>query len=178
MGNYVVLFRAINVGGKRKVAMSDLTSLLENVGCSKVTIYIQSGNVILTSTKKTDALRNDIEKAFEKTFAFHSDVVIRSGEELKDIVITNPFLDRPGNQVVVSFLVAPPVENAEYDLRKGYKGDEQYKIINNNMYIYYPHGLGRSKFSGAYLDKKLGTMGTMRNIFTVTKLLDMIQSIH
>ncbi len=48
----IAILRGINVGGKRKILMSDLRSMCEDVGLKKVKTYIQSGNIIFTSDKQ------------------------------------------------------------------------------------------------------------------------------
>lgn len=47
--DYIVLLRGVNVGGKRKVSMTDLKKQLSDVGFEKVTSYINSGNIIMSS---------------------------------------------------------------------------------------------------------------------------------
>ncbi len=43
---FVVLLRAVNVGGTGKLPMSDLKRLCEKVGIRNVRTYIASGNVV------------------------------------------------------------------------------------------------------------------------------------
>jgi len=47
---YVALLRGINVGGKHKVPMKDLTRTVEDVGFRDVSTYIQSGNVLFSAS--------------------------------------------------------------------------------------------------------------------------------
>lgn len=47
--DYIVLLRGVNVGGKRKVSMTDLKVQLTEFGFEKVTTYINSGNIIVSS---------------------------------------------------------------------------------------------------------------------------------
>ncbi len=51
MTRYLVLLRGINVGGRNKVPMAALRDLLESHGHTKVSTYIASGNVILSSDR-------------------------------------------------------------------------------------------------------------------------------
>ena len=51
MTRYLVLLRGINVGGRNKVPMAALRELLESHGHTKVSTYIASGNVILSSDR-------------------------------------------------------------------------------------------------------------------------------
>ena len=43
---HVALLRGINVGGKNKLPMRDLVTIFDDLGCTEVQTYIQSGNVI------------------------------------------------------------------------------------------------------------------------------------
>ena len=46
MTRRIALFGGLNVGGKNRVTMKDLTRVLEGLGCGNVRTYIQSGNVV------------------------------------------------------------------------------------------------------------------------------------
>ena len=43
---HIALLRGVNVGGKNKLPMRDLATLLTIAGCDEVRTYIQSGNVV------------------------------------------------------------------------------------------------------------------------------------
>ena len=45
VATYVALLRGINVGGKNKLLMRDLTAMFTLAGCEVAKTYIQSGNV-------------------------------------------------------------------------------------------------------------------------------------
>src|SRR5262245_10401488 len=61
MDTYIILLRGINVGGKNNVSMADLRTCLEELGCSNVSTFIASGNVILQSDKRPDEIQGQIE---------------------------------------------------------------------------------------------------------------------
>lgn len=44
MKTYIALFRGINIGGHHALPMKGLVKLLEELGCSDIRTYIQSGN--------------------------------------------------------------------------------------------------------------------------------------
>ena len=50
MDRYVALLRAINLGATRTVPMARLRELLEADGFDDVATYVQSGNVVLSTT--------------------------------------------------------------------------------------------------------------------------------
>src|SRR5881397_1276840 len=43
-------------------------------------------------------------------------------------------------------------------------------VIGKEMYIYYTNGIGRSKLSNSFIEKKLKTFGTARNWNTILQL--------
>lgn len=178
----VSLFRGINVGGHHKVKMDGLKKLHESLGLRDVVAYLQTGNVVFKSEDADVAeLTGQIIEAFEKTFGFRSEVILRTSTELSDIVDKNPFLGHPSHPekewkwVVVMFLAALPDDKAKQELLKTYVGSEELHIIDKELYIYYSNGVGRSKLSGAFIENKLKVRGTARNWNTVTKLLEMAQ---
>lgn len=179
MTTFVSLFRGINVGGNHKIKMDELKEMHESLGLRDVLPYIQSGNVVFTSDDADPVrLRRQIEDGFEKKFGFHAEVIVRTSDELRDIIEKNPFQGQQSKEskwVVVMFLAAHPDNKAQEDLLKTYVGPEELFIIGKELYIYYPQGIGRSKLSGSFIEKKLKTSGTARNWNTILKLQELIQ---
>ena len=174
MPAYVSLFKGINVGGNHQVKMADLKALHESLGLTDVLPYIQSGNVVFKS-EDTDPthLRQQIEESFETTFGFRSAVMLRSLADLQAIIDTNPFQNHPDKEpkwIAVMFLSNSPDETARQALLTSYNGPEEIYITGQNMYIYYPDGVGRSKLTTPLIEKKLKTIGTGRNWNTVLQL--------
>ncbi|HEY7350496.1 MAG TPA: DUF1697 domain-containing protein [Ktedonobacterales bacterium] len=176
---FVSLFRGINVGGNHQVKMDELRALHESLGLRDVLSYIQSGNVVFHCDDANVAqLRSQIERSFETTFGFHSEVLIRTSDELQEIITYNPFQGQPGKElklVLVMFLAVRPDDAAQEDLLKSYGGPEELRIIGKEVHIYYPNGMGRSKLSGTFIEKKLKTAGTARNWNTVLQLQQLMQ---
>lgn len=168
----VSLFRGINVGGHNRIKMHDLKKVHEVLGLQDVVPYIQSGNVVFKSAD-TVQVGAQIAESVEKTFGFHVEVVVRTADELEEIIEMNPFKGQQGREpdrIVVLFLAAHPDEAAQEDLLKTYTGPEEIFISGKEAYIYYPEGMGRSKLTGSLLERKLKTVGTARNWNTVLQL--------
>ena len=175
----VSLFRGINVGGNRQVKMADLKALHESLGLKDVIPYIQSGSVVFTSDDADpERLQRQIEDSFEQKFGFHAAVMLRTSAELSDIIDKNPFQAQPGKEpkwIVVMFLAARPDDTAQEALLKTYLGPEEIIITGQEMYIYYPNGIGRSKLTNTLIEKKLKTPGTARNWNTILQLQKLMQ---
>jgi len=179
MTAFVSLFRGINVGGQHKVRMDELKDVHESLGFKDVFPYIQSGNVVFNSDEAVLArLRREIEDGFEKKFGFHVEVFVRTSAELSDIIEKNPFQSQQSKEskwIVVLFLAARPDDTAQEDLLKTYAGPEEIFIAGKEVYIYYVNGIGRSKLSHNFIEKKLKTVGTARNWNTILQLQKLLQ---
>jgi uncharacterized protein (DUF1697 family) len=67
---YIALLRGINVGGNHKVEMKKLVRVYESCGCTDVSTYINSGNVLFTAPGSRAALAKKLERACAETFGF------------------------------------------------------------------------------------------------------------
>ena len=90
---HVALLRGINVGGKNRLPMEDLRAMFTLAGCEAVETYIQSGNGVF---KAGDALATRIPtlivNGIEERFGYRVPVLVRTFDELRDVVRANPFL--------------------------------------------------------------------------------------
>jgi uncharacterized protein (DUF1697 family) len=92
MNTYVALLRGINVGGHKKVPMADLKKLLSTMGYSDVQTLLNSGNVVFRcKSTPTGQLEKTLETAIEKHFGFRVPVILRSGDDFKQLVDSEPF---------------------------------------------------------------------------------------
>src|SRR5690606_5105321 len=104
---YVALLRGINVSGKNRLAMKDLVAICERCGCTSVTTYIQSGNVVYDAPKDVG---DAIAKAITKAHKLDVPVVVRTDKELAAVVKANPYVKAgvDGGELHVMFLADAP----------------------------------------------------------------------
>jgi len=69
---YVALLRGVNVGGRGKVDMRELKVQFEQLGCSDVSTYINSGNVIFRDRRAASTLTRLLEKELGRRVALRS----------------------------------------------------------------------------------------------------------
>ena len=127
MTRYLVLLRGINVGGRNKVPMAALRELLDSHGHTKVTTYIASGNVILSSDRSPAAIKRELEDALPAAFELDSEriaVVVLSRAQLRAVVRDRPkgFGDQPGtytSDVVFLMGLDAPATLRVFDPRPG-----------------------------------------------------------
>ena len=168
---FVSLIRGINVGGNKMIRMEDLRAIHESLGFKNVRTFLQSGNVVFKAAK---ADPKKIEAAIEKKLKMDVSVIVRTADELRDAIARSPFSleGRTPGWLLIMFLSAEP---------KGtlppVAAPEEAHLSGRELYLYYGNGAGRSKLSGALLERKLGVVGTARNWNTVTKLLELADTL-
>jgi uncharacterized protein (DUF1697 family) len=178
MPTFVSLFRGINVGGHYKIKMLELKNLHEALGLKNVLTYIQSGNVIFKSDDSdVTHIRQQLSESVAQTFGFHVEIIVRTSSELQEIIAKNPFQgqqDKEAQWVTVMFLATAPDHAAQENLLKTYVGPEEIFFLGKEVYIYYTNGIGRSKLSNSFIEKKLKVEGTTRNWNTLLQLQEMV----
>lgn len=91
MNRYVALLRGINVGGRNPIRMSDLRACFEDHGFTRVTTYIQSGNVLFDSRERgRTGLARRIEEVLAEAFGYPASIVLRSRTEMRNVVAGAP----------------------------------------------------------------------------------------
>jgi uncharacterized protein (DUF1697 family) len=176
----VALLRAVNVGG-RSLPMSSLREIVAGLGHRDVVTFIQSGNVVFTTDRPSrtvaqrDAIGAEIAGALASEAGLKTTVMIRTAGELRAAIEAMPFAaDEPNHsRLMVVFLAGKPAVRAVRTLEPDRFAPDRFEVAGREMFVHYPNGAGRSKFNGAYYDKRLGVPGTARNLNTVAKLAEL-----
>ncbi|HET9773113.1 MAG TPA: DUF1697 domain-containing protein [Acidimicrobiia bacterium] len=173
---YVALLRGINVGGKTRVAMATLRDVCASAGCENVVTYIQSGNVVLDSSRKADALRSALEAAVAAEFGFNPAVMIRTAREMAAVVDRNPFPDADGKNLHVAFLHETLATGAKRCLAAVDSPPEELAVVRREVYLHLPDGMGRARLPVLMERCLRPTVMTVRNWRTVTRLVALSSS--
>jgi uncharacterized protein (DUF1697 family) len=177
---FISLLRGVNVGGHNKISMDALRDLYRQLGFHEPRTYVQSGNVVFGANDRC-LMAKVLEDAIEGRFGFRPGVVLRTTEELGQTLKANPFAKRDGinpGLLLVSFLADAPGKPALAALQSAPIGPEEVHVAGREIFIYFPDGMGRSKFPWASLDRILKTTVTGRNLRTATKLLEMAEELE
>lgn len=172
MTRYVALLRGINVGGHNKVPMEGLRDTCEAIGCTDVATYIQSGNVVLTSTLPAAKLRTALESAIAEQLGVSPVVVIRTHDQLAAVIDGNPFPDAEADWLHVAFLSDTPDPTQVASVDDLESRAERVVVHDADAYFHLPNGMGRSKLPEIF-GRRVKTPATVRNWRTVNKLLQM-----
>jgi uncharacterized protein (DUF1697 family) len=169
----IVLLRGVNIGPRNRVPMPRLRELLTDAGFEDVRTYVQSGNVVLSTTKKPAQVAREVERQIAKAFGLDIAVVARTRAELANVVQRNPLEDavKDPKRYQVSFLDAKPSRAVLSKLEAAVVPPEQFVAAGREIYAWHPAGVARSKVWALLAGRDLGVTATARNWTTVTKLL-------
>jgi uncharacterized protein (DUF1697 family) len=173
----VLLLRGINLGPRRRIAMPELRELLTRAGYQDPRTYVQSGNVVLSSKEPPEQLARNSQRLISERFGFDVDVLVRTREELSQIVARNPLGGVATNpkRYQVSFLSAQPDPGLVEALTALAAPAERFAAIGRELYAWHPDGVARSKLWAKLAGQGLGVTATARNWTTVTTLLAMAE---
>ena len=180
MAVWISFVRGINVGGNHLLPMAVLKELYAELGFEQVHTLLQSGNAVFVAAKR-QKLGESIERAIEARLTFRPRVMLRSPDELREVVAHNPFPKQAKgepNRLLVHFLERAPAKGALEKLRSAHQGPEQFELRDHALYVYFPLGVGKSKLTPARMDKALGLQGTARNWNTLTKLIALAEKLE
>jgi uncharacterized protein (DUF1697 family) len=168
MPRQIALLRGVNVGGNKRVEMARLRALMEELGYSDVRTYVNSGNVVFSGPRRSE---QHLERAIAEAFGFEVPVVLRSRDELADVVAANPLREvatDPAKHLVVFCAV-----KASTDLDPADFAPETFVIRGREVHLWAPGGIGTSPLAKLLAAKSLDNKSTARNWRTIEKLLEL-----
>ena len=175
---YLALLRGINVGGKNKLPMKDLCEIFVAAGCDNVRTFIQSGNIIFCSSRSAPTqLPGLITSAIAKRFGYQIPIVLRTAEQMTNVLGNNPFLQAGAaeEELHVMFLADLPNPLRVKELDPDRSPPDRFAVRGQEIYLHLPNGVADSKLTNSYFDSKLATSSTGRNWRTVTKLCELVK---
>ena len=182
----ISLLRGVNVVGRNMIKMDALCSLYESLKFRNCRTYLQSGNVVFATSGKLSErslaeISSRIETAIERKFGFRPSVILRTSDELRDVVARNPFAKRREihpSKSLVGFMAGDASAEACAKLRAINVGAEEVYFSARELYIYFPNGVGRAELSWSSIDRAMKIPITGRNWNTVTKLLTLAETLE
>jgi uncharacterized protein (DUF1697 family) len=179
MRTLIALLRGVNIGGHHKIKMEELRKLFAAMKLRDAQTYVQSGNVVFRAEgRDTAGIERKIRAGIAKKFGFEVSVMVRTAEELREVVRRNPFAKRKEiepTKFAVMFLGDDPGEEKRKLARQIDTKPEELVLRGREAYIYFPNGMARPKMSWPKIERVLGTSGTGRNWNSVMKLLELAE---
>ena len=177
MTRYVAFLRAINVGGRAVVKMTDVRDAFAAAGCRNVRTYIQSGNVVFDLPEaKTASIFQKVRAQLTQLLGHEPGVVVRTLGELEALVKSAPFKKVQGEprvKLYVAFLGEKPKGKPHFPIRSVKEALEVFGMRDLDVFVVSRPRPGRFYgFPNLLIEKELLVSATTRNWTTVTKVVD------
>jgi uncharacterized protein (DUF1697 family) len=172
MPTYVAFLRAINLGPNRKFAKADIVAATEAAGGTDVETYINTGNVLLTTSLRSRAkVQAALEKAYEAQAGFAVPTVVFTAAELATVGADAEELTRPDLERHYLYLLqdAPAAEKVKALLERDGAAD-QVVVRGRAAHILLGEGYVAGSVDPWGIEKALGVVATNRNFNVVTTL--------
>lgn len=172
MARFVAFLRAVNVGG-RTVVMATARQALEELGFDQVTSYVNSGNLLFTTTGKAADLESAIRVKLEGVFGFELTTFLRSAAEVRALATARPFGTIAADHTHFALLPLTRLADKEKAAVQGLSNDhDEVVVVGRDV-----HWLIRSKSTETTLGPKAwkealpGNPTTARNTTMLAKLV-------
>jgi uncharacterized protein (DUF1697 family) len=172
MARFVALFRGINVGKAKRIAMADLRALLGKLGYTDVQTLLNSGNAVFSAEEGRPAEHAArIRTAVAKKLGVDASVVVKSERDIAAIIKGNTIDD--GAAAASRFLVAvwdQPSIHAELEsFARADWAPEKVHVNKHAAYLWCANGILESKAIEGFF-KATKNEGTTRNWATLNKI--------
>ncbi len=169
---YCAFLRGVNIKGTN-MKMAEVCQVFEDAGMINVSSILASGNIIFSSDRDTDELKNILEKAMSEYFSYEAFLFIKSQAEVENIWTGNPF-EKHDHLHLYGFVGNTGIEQVLMkDFETALKTEfEDARIANGIFYWQVPKGNTLDSTFGKVLGKKkLKDQLTSRNMNTFEKIL-------
>lgn len=168
----IALFRGINVGRAKRVAMADLREVLTELGYTNVKTLLNSGNAVFDSSElPSDAIGSGIRTALAARTGVDSRVILLTAPDLATIVTENPLeshINDP-SRFLVAFSTAATDLTRSRGLTEVDHGPDRFAIGSKAAYLWCGDGILASELLKSF-GRLMGDSITTRNWATVLKL--------
>lgn len=180
---YLALFKGINVGKAKRIAMADLRRVLGELGYDDVPTHLQSGNAVLSASGSAAAIATAVQSAVRTELGVDAAVVVRTEQQLTAAIAGDPFgevADDPAKQLLGFFSAVPDADRLASFVQ--YLDAQQldpevagrHRILDDHCYLWCPQGVLKSPFGTVDWNRRLAVVVTMRNWTTVLRLAELL----
>lgn len=178
MPRFVALFRGINVGKAKRIAMADLRALLGRMGYTEVQTLLNSGNAVFASTNASAARHaTAIRKAVGAELGVDALVIVKSAQDVANVMTGNALgtVASDPSRLLVALTQDANALRTLTALTSSDWGNEALHITPHAAYVWCADGILQSPAATALL-KGLAEQGTTRNWATMEKIHALLQA--
>lgn len=174
MPSYVAFLRAVNVGS-RMYKMADLRAALEASGLQDVETYIQTGNVLFSTSLRSRAkVARHVEETLAAGCGFEIPAVVLVPAELRQVYVDARELPSPlpgEPRRYVTFLKDEPAPAAAEPIDRWDVEGERAAVRGRAVHWWLAKSTHEARLSNARIEKALG-VGTTRDLKVVATLAE------
>ncbi len=177
MPRYVALFRGINVGKAKRVAMADLRDALEGLGYTGVRTLLNSGNAVFDGPAGTpSAHAKRIRSAVRSILGVDSLVIVKSAGDVAAVIAGNKIgaIATDPSRLLVALTGDAKGLAALSSIAGIAWGSDAVHVGKHAAYVWCGNGILGSRAAVALL-KGLAETGTTRNWSTMEKIHALLQ---
>jgi uncharacterized protein (DUF1697 family) len=179
MTRYCAFFASMNVGGNR-LSMAELREALEREDIEQVETVVASGNVLFSyDDRPTDGLSEMLAWIVRERFGFETFAAVRNAAEVRSAIVDNPFRADGDDACVHTLFLdrqADPDQFAVMLAAYEGRGPERIAPGPRCLYVDFVDGVGSSKLTGAFMERRLDRRLTARNLRSLQRILDKMEA--
>ena len=178
MPRYVALFRGINVGKAKRIAMADLRKLLEELGYGDVKTLLNSGNAVFSGAAgAANKHARRIRAAVAGQLGVDALVIVKSAQDIAGIIADNKLekVASDHSRLLVAVSDEAGVLAGIKPLAAKDWGREKVHVGKHGALVWCANGILESQALTAVL-KGLEGGGTTRNWATLNKIHSLLQT--
>lgn len=165
--------RAVNLGKHNKVPMSRLMDALEENSFPEAKYLLASGNVVfLEAAPEPENLRVRLVELIAAEFDVRTAVILRTPEDLRDHLASDPFTASGMAPVYVSMWDGKPDPEGLKSLGREDFSPDRLSLVDGAAIMGYVAGSHDSKLLNGLIEKRLKVQATARNVNTLRRLLE------
>lgn len=174
MTKFVAFLRGINVGGHNKIKMQVLRELFSSLGFEKVSTLGASGNVLFQSPLPSSKLIDLIELKLLKFAKSEVKVMLRSREQLQEIIKLQPFKKNKDASATeyATFLHSSPAGLLSLPVASKNGDVEVLSVKGLDVFSLARVVSGRGGYPNGFIETKLKVPATTRNWGVVKEIVE------
>ncbi|WP_421578594.1 DUF1697 domain-containing protein [Shinella sp. M31] len=174
MTTYVALLHSIILGPGKRLVMTDLRAMAEELGFRAPRTLVATGNLIFEAEEAPlSQIQQRLETAFQARFGKHVDILLRTADAWKRVAAQNPFPGGDGQNVGIRVMRKPLGRDVLSKLEALATPGIRLAIVDGNLWVDFAGKPSDTRLLSHLTTKKLG-IGTLRNANTVNGLVKML----
>lgn len=172
MAIQIALFRGVNVGKAKRIAMADLREAFAAAGFANARTLLNSGNVVFEGGRGSCAGNAaKIGKVVAERCGVNANVRVLGAKDLDAAIAGNPFAGRidDSSRMLLGFF-AEGADRKPFEALKAAHPHEAFALGAHACYLWCPDGILESRIGEALVGPKFRESVTTRNLGTSLKL--------